>query len=375
MGMCFISLQSINAADIAVHPGGSIQNAINHAANGDSITVYGNGNSAYTYKESITVNKKLNIKAVGDVTIQDPNTANPVVTINSGGSGSSIENFIMTKSSYCVVIDNANNCIISGNKIVAASLVGIQLYGNVQNSLITGNTITGSSHTVGNGISFEYGAVAHNTVTKNTISNFLNGILFNDNSASDIISYNKVFLSDKIGAGIYATDNSRQMQIVGNTVTGARDGIAVQQVGKSTANNYVISGNTVEQNVNGFWMRLSSSVITKNLATLNTVSGLDITGANDKIIDNTATKNGVCGITLGKFSAKDSNIVSGNTLTYNRAGINSASNYSTITDNYVCHDTTNGIISTANHVTITGNTINTTDDRLCIIGSDNTVQK
>lgn len=374
MGMCFISLQSINAADITVHPGGSIQNAINHASNGDNITVYGNANSAYTYQESITLNKKLNITAVGDVIIQDPNTDNPVVTINSGGSGSTIRDFVMTKSSYCVVINQANNCMISGNKIVAPSLVGVQIYGNVKNSFITGNIIIGLSNTVGNGISFEDGAVTNNVVTKNTISNFLNGILFNDNSTSDTISYNRVSCSDLNGAGIYATDNSRGMQIVGNTVTGARDGISVEQIGTNAANNYIISGNTVEDNVNGFWMCLSSSSIANNLATLNTVSGLDITGANDKITNNTSTKNGLCGITLGKYSAKDCNIVSGNTLTYNVAGINSASNYSTITDNYVCHNTNNGIISTANDVTITGNTITTTADRLCITGSDNTVQ-
>ncbi len=372
--MCLLSLQYINAANITVSPGGSIQNAINDASNGDNVTVYGYGNnSGYTYTESVTLNKEINIKAVGNVTIQDPTTSNPVFTITPSGSGSSIQDFTMTKSSYCVVIENANNCIISGNNIVAASLVGIQFYGNVNNNKVVKNNITGLNNNVGNGISFEYGSSTYNTIWDNKISNFLGGILFNSNSAHDTISSNIVYCSNYQGAGIYATDDSRYMIVVENKVTGARDGIAVQQIGSSVANNYIISNNTVESNVNGFWIRLTKSVISANFASLNKASGLDVTGSYNKIINNISTKNSLCGIAMGKYSAKDYNTVTGNILTYNIAGINSESNYSTICDNYVTHNTNNGIISTANHVTITGNTINTTADRLCISGSSNNI--
>ena len=72
--MCLISLQSINAATITVHPGGSIQSAVNHAANGDTIIVYDNNKHPYTYKESIVVNKKLTIKSSGKVTIKAKNS-------------------------------------------------------------------------------------------------------------------------------------------------------------------------------------------------------------------------------------------------------------------------------------------------------------
>ena len=129
LSMCIVSLQTISSANITVYPGSSIRNAVNQASNGDNITVYDNNGTPYTYNESITINKQINIKASGNVTIQDPNTTNPVFTVNSGGSGSSIQNFVMTKSSYCMVINGANNCLISGNNIVAASLVGVQFYG------------------------------------------------------------------------------------------------------------------------------------------------------------------------------------------------------------------------------------------------------
>ena len=42
IGLCLISLQSINAADIKVHPGDSIQSAINKASSGDTVIVYDN---------------------------------------------------------------------------------------------------------------------------------------------------------------------------------------------------------------------------------------------------------------------------------------------------------------------------------------------
>ena len=73
LSMCLVSLQTINAANITVYPGSSIQSAVNQASNGDNITVYGNNGTPYTYNESITINKKINIKASGNVTIQDPN--------------------------------------------------------------------------------------------------------------------------------------------------------------------------------------------------------------------------------------------------------------------------------------------------------------
>ncbi len=374
MGICLISLQSINAANITVHPGDSIQSAVDQASNEDYITVYDNNNNPYTYKESVSINKKINIKSSGKVTIEAKNTSAAVFTVNSNGAGSSIQNFTLSKSSYCIMINNANNCLISGNNIIAASLVGIQFYGNMNNSRVLGNTITGVSPTVGNGISFEYGKCTYNNITGNIISNFLNGIIFNDNSENNIVSNNQVTCTGYQGAGIYATDNSRNMQIIGNTVTGAEDGIAVQQMGTNTPTNYNISGNTVTGNKNGLWVCLSNSTISNNNATSNLVSGLDITGRYNNILDNTASYNGNCGITLAGFASSDGNVVSGNNLIHNLAGINSASNYSTISNNNMSYNTNNGLISTADHNIIDGNTItNINSSAILVMGVYNTI--
>ena len=374
MGTCLISLQSISAANVTVHPGESIQTAVNGASDGDNIIVYDDNNKAYTYKESISINKKVNIKSNGNVTIEAKNSSSAVFIVNSAASGSSIQNFIMTKSNYCIMINNANSCIISNNIISGASLVGIQFYGDIYNSRVTGNTITGVNPSVGNGISFEYGTVVNNTISGNNISNFLNGIIFNNNSENNTVSNNKVICTGYNGVGIYTTDNARGMTITGNTVTGAEDGIGVQQMGTNTANNFNISGNTVTGNKNGFWILLTDSTISNNTASGNLVSGIDITGKNNKILNNTASNNGNTGITIADYSNADYNTVSGNTLNNNTAGINSASNYTTISNNVVNSNSDNGIISTADHVTISGNNVtNTNGSGVLLVGVYNTV--
>lgn len=368
-----VSINSISAANVTVNPGGSIQNAVNQANSGDNIIINDNKKQPYTYKESIYITKKLNLISNGSVTIKAKNTNSAVFTINPNAAGSSIKNFKLTASSYSIMVNHASYCIISGNTISSTSLVGIQFYGDMTKSQVLYNKITGVTPKQGNGISFEYGKATYNLIKGNTISNFLNGILLNDYSAYNTVTNNNVRCYGYHGAGIYATDNSRYNKITYNKVTGAEDGIALQTMGKSIAKYYTITGNTLTYNKNGFWIKLYKSTISYNTAKWNRVSGLDITGSYNKIIHNTATSNGNCGITLGKYSNTDHNIVQYNTLTYNRAGINSASSYTTICNNIISRNCNNGIISTANHVTIRNNSVTYSANRILVQGSSNKV--
>ncbi len=375
MGVLIISLQSSTAANISVHPGGSIQSAVNKASAGDTITVYDNNNHPYTYKESVVINKKLFIKSKGTVTIEAKTNKSSVFTVNSAGSGSRIQNFKLTKSSYSVVINNANKCLISGNTISGVSLVGIQFYGNIQGSKVCYNKITGVNHAVGNGISFEYGTSSYNNISSNTIGNFLNGILFNDESCYNLIYKNKISCTSFHGAGIYATDNSNHMEINSNTVTGAEDGIAVQQLGNNKAEYYKIINNTAEYNKNGLWIKLFQSSINHNMVKHNTVSGMDITGTYNQILYNTASYNSNCGITLCRFSSNDHNYVYKNYLTNNKAGINSASHGTKMVSNRVLGNLNNGIISTMNYANLTSNTIeNNKGSGILLYGIYNTLK-
>ncbi|UTB33141.1 MAG: right-handed parallel beta-helix repeat-containing protein [Methanobacterium sp. ERen5] len=357
-----------------MHPGQSIQAAVNSAAAGDNINVYDDNNNPWTYKESVVVNKKVNIKAQGSVNIEAINTSSAVFTVNPNGAGTSIQNFNLSRSSYCIMINNANNCLISGNKISDVSLVGIQFYGPMNNSRVIGNTITGINPAVGNGISFEYGFCTFNTISGNIIHNFLNGILFNFNSENNIVSNNRVISTGLTGAGIYATADSRLMKIIGNTVTGAEDGIAIQQFHMDIPSGYIISGNTLTGNKNGFWLRISNSTISDNIVSQNIVSGFDITGKFNKIINNIISYNGNSGITIAGFNTKDYNVVSGNVINYNVAGISSASNYTTFYNNIISFNTFHALISVANHVTINSNTIkNNVGSGIFVIGTYNSI--
>lgn len=357
LSMFLISLEAVAATNISVHPGDNIQSAVNKASDGDTITVYSYKNASYTYKGSVVLNKKLFIRSYGSVTIQAKDTKSAVFTVNSNGAGSSIKNFKLSKSSYCVMINNANNCLISGNTISEASLVGIQFYGNVYNNTVANNKIYGVNPRVGNGISFEYGKASYNNVSCNTIGNFLNGVLFNNVSSSNLVYKNRIKCTGQNGAGIYATDASSDMQIISNCITGAEDGIAIQQIGKGSAKNYLIRSNTVNYNKNGFWIRLFSSTIDSNKAQHNKVSGLDITGRYNQILRNSAIYNSNCGITLSRYSGDDHNYVYKNYLANNAAGINSASHYTTLVYNKVMWNTNNGIISNMNYANITSNQI------------------
>jgi len=370
--LCMITINSISAANVTVNPGSSIQNAVNNANSGDTIIVNDNNKQPYTYKESITLNKKLNIISNGSVTIKAKNTNSAVFTINSNAAGSSIKYFKLTDTNYCIMVSRASYCTISGNTITA-SLVGIQFYGDIKKSQVINNKISGVTSTYGNGISFEYGKSTYNWIKGNTVSKFLNGILFNDYSAYNTVKANNVSCVGLHGAGIYFTDNAKYNNITQNRVTGAEDGIAIQKIGNGIANHFNISGNTVKYNKNGFWIRLTQSTISYNNAQSNKVSGLDITGSYLTIIHNTATYNGNCGITIGRYSSADHNTVKYNTLCNNRAGINSASNYTTISNNTVQHNTNNGIISTANHVTIKNNSVNYSANKILVQGSYNSV--
>jgi len=102
----------------------TIQSAINDplTVNSDMILVE-NG----TYNENIMVNKNLTIISEGNVTVQAVNPSISVFTINTGGSGSLIQGFIINGANLAyyyeslspagILLSSANNCTIWNNTI------------------------------------------------------------------------------------------------------------------------------------------------------------------------------------------------------------------------------------------------------------------
>ncbi len=366
--MCLFSSQTINAATINVYPGnGTIQEAINSAINGDTIVVHDNNGSAYTYTEdAIIIEKQINLTTSGDVTVKPLNYNNFIFRVDFPAAGTTIQNFNLVSSDTPIVI-NANNTNVVNN-VINTDQVGIQYVGYIKDSIIKNNNITGVITIEGsNGISFGQGFgdyAVNSTVTGNHIRNVLNGIIFNYGNTNNTIINNNVssYGSTTNSVGIYGTDHTQNMQVIGNEVSACRDGIAIEKLGANESNNCTFSRNTVNNNLNGFWVAVSNSTFSNNTATNSSVSGFDITGAFNNILNNTATLN-QDGITLNFYTNSDYNLVRGNNLTSNEAGIMSESTfvkfiYNHIYNNYNTQNKVGyGIISTGMNVSIINNTI------------------
>lgn len=152
---------------------GSIQKAINHASEGDTIFV-----KAGLYQESIILNKSITLLGESrNCTIIDSNRSSDVITVVSSNCvicGFTVRNGGLAVPAYCgIKLCNVNNVLICNN-IITGNFIGIKL-GNKQRgctaNTVANNNISGNrygiflDHSCGNII---YG----NYITKN----FWNGI-------------------------------------------------------------------------------------------------------------------------------------------------------------------------------------------------------
>ena len=229
----------------------SIQAAINDSStsNGDVIVVVSG-----TYTENIVLNKQLTLKAVtgGNVIILALDSSSNVITVNSGGSGSTIEGFTIKGStrSYAIYLNYANNCNITGNTITG-NYRGIDLvYSN--STVISGNNITANSN---NGICLD--SSSNDTISGNNITgNNWNGIntAYSDNNT---ISENNI--TNNANFGFFSTYSNSNL-LSKNTIANNGNGIYLQNLSNDT-----ISGNDISDNNNqGLYIYDSSATINFN---------------------------------------------------------------------------------------------------------------
>lgn len=144
---------AVSAASWTVNPGSSIQSVINSASSSDTITVNDNG-ANYTYSENLVINKNVTLKAKsgGNVTLKSSSPSKPVITINSGGAGTTIQGFTIkgATSSDGVYLNGTSKCTITGNTITS-NYLGVHLYKTQQN-IISQNVIISNSYA---GVVFE----------------------------------------------------------------------------------------------------------------------------------------------------------------------------------------------------------------------------
>jgi parallel beta-helix repeat protein len=138
---------AVSAAEWNVTPGGSIQEAINNASSNDIINVE-DGGGAYTYNETVVVNKNnLTVRGVGQVTVSgSSNPSNPVFTVNNQGSLSRIIGFTIADAtgSSGVLITGTNDVTLT-DLIINNCQSGIRLTGTNTNTTINQVNITNTT--------------------------------------------------------------------------------------------------------------------------------------------------------------------------------------------------------------------------------------
>jgi len=173
-----------------------IQAAINGALNGDTIIVE---NGVYT--ENITINKKLTLAS----DLNSNAIINGMITINSDGSNSVIQDFIINGNINLY----ANNCTIYGNTITTNGTSAITtLYSSY--NLVLDNTI------IANGFDGINSTNSNNTYYGNEINGCKVGIY--SNNSTDTITSNDL-TNNYYGIWTYnSTDTVQFNRIAGNTV-------------------------------------------------------------------------------------------------------------------------------------------------------------
>jgi parallel beta-helix repeat protein len=213
----------------------SIQDAIDNASEGDTITVF---NGIYT--ENIILDKSINLVGEDkDNTIINGGIKNNVITLTADQA--TITGFTIQYSGDIFpnaginITSDYNN--ISGN-ILTDNFYGITLF-HASNNIISKNTISNNDHC---GI-YMIGST-NNIINGNTIEyHSYNGIGMYDSSNTNTITHNTLTHNDYCGINIAISSNN---EITGNSITDNNIGIRVPQ---AKYENH-ISDNTFSNNKN-----------------------------------------------------------------------------------------------------------------------------
>jgi parallel beta-helix repeat protein len=250
-----------------------IQDAIDDSStsNGDVITL-----QSGTYIENIIINKQLTLMPAPGATptIQALDPSNPVITINSGGTGSTIKYLTIEGSTGAdgVFLNGTSNCTIYENSFLNND-AGIELEGGSNNNTIQNNTINNNFDGI-NLINSSNNTVNGNTVTKNTWS----GILIQYSSNNNKIQNNTI---NNNSDGINLINSSNNI-ITGNTITNNENTGITSYNSTVNINFNVIFGNTVYglENDDNSTINATNNWWGTNNPTVSTDNGSDIYSAN-----------------------------------------------------------------------------------------------
>jgi parallel beta-helix repeat protein len=292
---CLVFCGASSAATISVHPGDSIQSAVDNANIGDYINVYDSQGTSYTYNENIVVNKdNITLSANGDVTVNATDPSKPVFDVQS--------NYV-TIQGFKITGANGTNPAVPGIRIHSYPKT-------LSNDIIQNNKIFGC----GEGIE---------TRVTDSIKILNNKIINNGYGISLDVSNNAIVSGNTISDSFSGIDvgNSVNVRIDGNIVTKTFDAIGLlnsngceisnnsinynQEIGISidSVNSAEIHNNTINHNTNGIILEGYEQDLTLPNTDLN-------------IFNNTINNNSENGIYLWGFSGSNilKNTISGNSI-------------------------------------------------------------
>lgn len=334
-----------------VHPGESIQAALDSASARDTIIV-----DRGVYHQSFIITKSISL--VGDAAILDGSPpadggtvlTSDAITIAGGVSGVTIKRFEIRYYSYGIQASNGrtSNINILANVIHDISIAGVNAAGGTalpENWFINGNTI----RNFGIGIDVSQGrrvVISNNLADQSSqgAGEFGAGVRVDIQPDSTLDSETVTVTGNKITrafTGIYIASMSahaqlRHIVVISNRVSSCGDGIDILQFTTDARpiEDVVVSYNTVDNNVGvaillqgvsrgqvlantltnnlglfgaGMVVAYSSRItISRNLIRHNNVDGIEISSSNDNmVIGNTATDNGRWGIALKDGSSRN----------------------------------------------------------------------
>lgn len=224
----------------------TIQTAINHADDGDTIFV-----KSGTYYEHVVVNRTVALVGENkDTTIIDGSYVGVVVNVTRDGVG--ISGFTIRRSGATwniggppygagIYMRNVIDCSISGNKLTQDA-AGIQLEYGADGNVITNNTMTDV------GLGFGTLDASWNSFTGNNVTSNDRGLGVNVNSDYNIISDNRVTAPE----WVIALHACHYNNITRNYIANGQIGIYLPDSSDNRVYHNQIVSNTQQASLQGF---------------------------------------------------------------------------------------------------------------------------
>lgn len=289
---------TVNASGGAMYT--RIEDAINAASNGDTITV-----AVGTYNENVIINKSLSL-------------------IGSGADFTIINAINPNDHVFNITVDNVNISRFTVKGAMGINRAGIYLNGvgstNISNIIThsdyagiylehsSNNTLSGNNAYSNDDFGFALFSSNNNTLRGNNASKSWAGIYLESSSENNMLTENNA--SDN-NYGIYLFSSSNNNTLGSNNVNSNQDYAIYLQ--SSSNNNILIGNNASDNNIGIHLLSSNSNTLNGNIASRNDYGIHVYNSSNNMIIGNNASNNSI-GIYVGY---SNSNMLNGNIMTGN----------------------------------------------------------